>query len=167
MRSFIICTLQLILPAAYFLLLPLRSFVLLQFLNPKTIGRTPWTGDQPDARSLPTHRTTQTHNKRTQTSMPWVGFEPTIPVFERPKAFHALGRAATVIGQLMLLRWSNQGRSARCGMHDAWREIRNAYKILVEKHEGKRPREDLDADGRITLKWIVNKEGDRMWTGFI
>jgi hypothetical protein len=25
-------------------------------------------------------------------------FEPTIPVFERPKTFHALDRAATVIG---------------------------------------------------------------------
>jgi hypothetical protein len=25
-----------------------------------TIGRTPWTGDQPVARPLPTHRTTQT-----------------------------------------------------------------------------------------------------------
>jgi hypothetical protein len=28
------------------------------------------------------HITTQTQNKRRQTSMPWVGFEPTIPVFE-------------------------------------------------------------------------------------
>jgi hypothetical protein len=30
--------------------------------------------------------------------MPRVGFEPTIPVFERAKAVHALDRAATVIG---------------------------------------------------------------------
>jgi hypothetical protein len=30
--------------------------------------------------------------------MPRVGFEPTIPVFERAKTVHALGRAATVIG---------------------------------------------------------------------
>jgi hypothetical protein len=28
------------------------------------------------------HRTTQTQNKRRQTSMPWMGFEPTIPVRE-------------------------------------------------------------------------------------
>jgi hypothetical protein len=49
------------------------------FLNLYTVGRTPWTGDQPVARPLPTRRTTQTQNKRTQTSMPWVGFEPTIP----------------------------------------------------------------------------------------
>jgi hypothetical protein len=30
--------------------------------------------------------------------MPWVGFQPTIPVFERAKAFHSLDRMATVIG---------------------------------------------------------------------
>jgi hypothetical protein len=41
-----------------------------------TVGRTPWTGEQPVARPLPTHRTTQTQNKLTQTSMPWVGFYP-------------------------------------------------------------------------------------------
>jgi hypothetical protein len=31
--------------------------------------------------------------------MPQVGFERTIPVFERAKTVHALDRAATVIGQ--------------------------------------------------------------------
>jgi hypothetical protein len=30
--------------------------------------------------------------------MPRVGYEPTIPVFERAKTVHALDRAATVIG---------------------------------------------------------------------
>jgi hypothetical protein len=50
-----------------------------------TVGRTPWTGDQPVKRPLPAHRTRQTQNKRTQTSMPQVGFEPTIPEFERAK----------------------------------------------------------------------------------
>jgi hypothetical protein len=30
--------------------------------------------------------------------MPRVGFEPTIPAFERAKTVHALDRAATVIG---------------------------------------------------------------------
>jgi hypothetical protein len=44
------------------------------------------------------HRTTQTWNKRTQTSMPRMGFELTIPVFKRAKTVHALDRAATVIG---------------------------------------------------------------------
>jgi hypothetical protein len=68
------------------------------FLILYTVGRIPWTGDQPVARLLPTHRATQTRNKRTQTSVPWVGPEPTIPAFERAKTVHALGRAATVIG---------------------------------------------------------------------
>jgi hypothetical protein len=44
-------------------------------------------GDQPVARPLPTHRTTQTQNKRTQASMSRVGFEPTIPVFEQATVF--------------------------------------------------------------------------------
>jgi hypothetical protein len=68
------------------------------FLILYTVGTTPWKGDQPDARQLPTHGTTQAQNKRTQTSMPRVGFEPTIPVFERAKTVHALDRVATVIG---------------------------------------------------------------------
>jgi hypothetical protein len=42
--------------------------------------------------------TTQTQNKGTQTSMPRVGFEPTIPVFEGAKTVHALDRAVTVFG---------------------------------------------------------------------
>jgi hypothetical protein len=68
------------------------------FLILYTVGRTPWMKDQPVAMPLPTHRTTQTQNKRTQTSMPCVEFEPTIPAFEREKTVHALDRAATVIG---------------------------------------------------------------------
>jgi hypothetical protein len=55
--------------------------VSLQFLNPKTLGRTPRMGDQPVVRTLPI---------QTQTSMPWVGFEPTIPAFERAKTVHCL-----------------------------------------------------------------------------
>jgi hypothetical protein len=78
------------------LCLTLASF---QFPNPiHTVGRTPRTGNQPITRPLPTHRTTPTQNKRTQTSMPRVGSEPTIPVSERAKTVHALDRAATVTG---------------------------------------------------------------------
>jgi hypothetical protein len=55
---------------------------------------------------IPIHRTIQTQNKRTQTSMPRVGFEATISASEREKTFHALDRAATVIGSFwnMLMR---------------------------------------------------------------
>jgi hypothetical protein len=73
-----------------------------QFLSLYTVGRTPWTGDQPVARPLPTHRTIQTQNKRTQTSMPRVGFEPTTAVFERARTVHALDGEATVIGHLAI-----------------------------------------------------------------
>jgi hypothetical protein len=71
---------------------------LFQFLNLYTVSKAPWTGDQPVARPLPTHRTTQTQNERTQTSMPRVGFEPKIPVFGA-KTVHALDRADTGIGE--------------------------------------------------------------------
>jgi hypothetical protein len=63
-----------------------------------TVGRTSWAGDQPVARPLSVHRIAQTQNKRTQTSTPWVGFEPMIPVSQRVKTMHALGRPATVLG---------------------------------------------------------------------
>jgi hypothetical protein len=34
--------------------------------------------------------------------MPRMGFEPTTPVFERARTFHALDRAPTVIGSVKL-----------------------------------------------------------------
>jgi hypothetical protein len=55
-------------------------------------------GDQLVARLLPTHRTTQTQNKHTWSSMPRVGFEPTTSVFESEKTVHAVDHAAAVIG---------------------------------------------------------------------
>jgi hypothetical protein len=53
--------------------------------------------DQPVLTPLPAHRTTQIQNKRTQTFMPQIGFEPTIPVFEQAKTVLALNSTATVI----------------------------------------------------------------------
>jgi hypothetical protein len=45
-----------------------RPWPLLQFRNNfYTDGRTPWTSDQPVARTLPKHRITQTYNKRMHT----------------------------------------------------------------------------------------------------
>jgi hypothetical protein len=65
-----------------------------------TDARTPWTGDHLVARPLPKHRTIQTQkNAHTyQTSMPWVGFEPTIPASERAKTVNALDHSDTVTG---------------------------------------------------------------------
>jgi hypothetical protein len=54
-----------------------------------TVGRTLWTEDQPVSRPIPTHRTTGAQNKRTQTSMPPVGFELTTPLFGLAKTIHA------------------------------------------------------------------------------
>jgi hypothetical protein len=70
-----------------------EKLVSLQFLNLRQsvwllgLGITPVRG----------HYLTQTQNKGKQTSMSWVGFEPTIPVFEWVKTFHALDCVATVI----------------------------------------------------------------------
>jgi hypothetical protein len=69
------------------------------FLILYTVSRTPWTGRHTVERPLTTHRTTQTQNKRTQTSMPLVGFESTIPASKRTKMVFALDRAVTVIGR--------------------------------------------------------------------
>jgi hypothetical protein len=78
-----------------------RFFSFLMFYR---VGRTPWTGDQPVARPLPAHRTVQIQNKRTQTSMHQIGFEPAIPVFERAETVHALDHVATVIGSYYRLQ---------------------------------------------------------------
>jgi hypothetical protein len=75
---------------------PLWTLTVFQFLNLYTVGRTPCTGEQPVARSLPTHRKTETENKCTQPFMPRVEFETTIPVFERAKTVHDLVGEATV-----------------------------------------------------------------------
>jgi hypothetical protein len=73
------------------------------FLILYTVSKTPWMGDQLVTRLLPTHRTTQTQNKRTQTSMHWVGFVCTIPAFEQGKTVRSLDCVA---------RWSSFYESA-------------------------------------------------------
>jgi hypothetical protein len=46
--------------------------------------------------------------------MPWVELEPTIPVFERSKTFHALDRAAPVIGRITIKVMKRTGDFAWC-----------------------------------------------------
>jgi FAD synthase len=53
-------------------------------------------------RKAATYAQKTNQNKRTQTSMPRVGLEPTIPDFERSETVHALDRAATVIGNKII-----------------------------------------------------------------
>jgi hypothetical protein len=75
-----------------------RFFSLLMFY---IVARTPWMGDQLVVMPLPTYRTTQTLNKSIQTSMSWVEFEPTVPVFERAKKLVASDRGTTMIGNCL------------------------------------------------------------------
>jgi hypothetical protein len=72
---------------------PFGPSPLFQFFNP-THSRQ----DSLDGGSVLRKASTYTQNKRTQASMPEVGFEPTIPVFERAKTVHALNCASIVIG---------------------------------------------------------------------
>jgi hypothetical protein len=49
-------------------------------------------------RKATTYKQDNTENKLTQTSLLQMGFEHTVPAFERAKTVHALNRSATVIG---------------------------------------------------------------------
>jgi TPP-dependent indolepyruvate ferredoxin oxidoreductase alpha subunit len=64
------------------------------------VCRTHWTGDQPCHKAAAYTGQHKTQKNPVQTSIPGVGFEPTMPVIERTKTFHASDRAATVIGRL-------------------------------------------------------------------
>jgi hypothetical protein len=75
------------------------SFVILY-----TVGRTPWTGDQPVTRPLPTHRTVQTKNKRTQTSNASSGIRTHVPSVRADEDSSCLSGGATVIRFSNILR---------------------------------------------------------------
>jgi hypothetical protein len=75
-----------------------KRFVSLQFLNfRQSVGFLGRVISPSQSRYLHTEQH-KTQNKRRRTSMPCIGLETTIPVFERMQIFHALDRAATVIG---------------------------------------------------------------------
>jgi hypothetical protein len=79
-----------------------KRFISLQFLNLRQsvglLGR----GISPTQGCF-LHRTTQTQNKRRQTSMPWVGFEPTIPAFERAKIFYAVDHCEFIFDKIAFI----------------------------------------------------------------
>jgi hypothetical protein len=58
-------------------------------------------------------------------------------------------------------RMRSAGHAARVG------EMKNAYKILFEKFEGKRPLGRPRLRWEIILEWILRKEGGEVWTGCI
>jgi hypothetical protein len=100
--KFFFLSIYLYLPTYLWLYNPCGPWSLFQFLNPHTVSRNPLTGDQPVARPLPIQRTPQTQNKRTDIHAS-SGIRTHGPAFERAKTFHALDRAATVIGIFFLL----------------------------------------------------------------
>jgi hypothetical protein len=57
---------------------PCGSWLLFQFLNLYTVGFLGWGSA---GRKAATYTRQNKHRIKTQTSLPWVGFEPTIPVF--------------------------------------------------------------------------------------
>jgi hypothetical protein len=71
-----------------------KRFVSLQFLNLRESAGLLGRGISPPQGCYLTQRL----NKSRQISMPRVGFEPMIPVFERARTVHALDGAATLIG---------------------------------------------------------------------
>jgi hypothetical protein len=69
--------------------------------------------------------------------MPWVGFEPTTPVFERAKTVHALDRAATVIGIRVLVSvavlvngYAWNVITARCAL---WKNNCEEWEVIGDK----------------------------------
>jgi hypothetical protein len=60
------------------------------------------------------HTGQRKQNKRTHTSIPQVGIEPTISVLERAKTVHVLDRAATVIGRPCHFTTSKASSSTHC-----------------------------------------------------
>jgi hypothetical protein len=130
------------------------------FLILYTVCRTPWTGDQHVARLLPSHRTTQTQNKHTHISMPWVGFELTIPVLEQTKTVRALGRPHTNCVKTSIKTWDKRNKSWRRHHDSDWcaavfiisfvSTVRHVAGIVswllhVLTHAGVRPTLDLTA----------------------
>jgi hypothetical protein len=79
-----------------------ESFRFTSVTRSRTVGRTPWTGDQLVARPLCVHKHRKTHTQhKHQTSMPEEGFESTITASKRAKTVHALDRSATVTGTVI------------------------------------------------------------------
>jgi hypothetical protein len=106
-----VCKLALSIYLSTYLPTDLQPFVgpwtLFQVLKLFTQSVGPFGGDQTVARPLHAYRSAQSQNIRTETSMSQVGFEPTIPVFERTKTIHALDRAATVIDFIVITSAKN------------------------------------------------------------
>jgi hypothetical protein len=96
----------------------------------------------------------QTKNKHKQISMPWLGFEPAVPVFERAKTIHASGRAATVIGQKVCSRYIT-------GMEKQWMRM----KFWLNNSRNRDHMGEVSVNWRIILKWLKDTRPEHVnWT---
>jgi hypothetical protein len=112
-----------------------KHFVSLQFLTPKTVGETPWTGNQPVVRPLPTHKATQT--EQTYTDIHALSgiriHDPTVQAGEdssclRPRGHCDRPNVTTMIK--IRKRYIYETRRMR--------EMRNELKFSLKKPQGKR-----------------------------
>jgi hypothetical protein len=70
-----------------------KSFVSLQFLNSKTAGRTPWTGDQPVARPLSTQKQKHRINADIHPCLEWdSNSDPSVRASEDSSCFRPRGQ---------------------------------------------------------------------------
>jgi hypothetical protein len=92
-----------------------------------------------------------------QTSMPWVGFEPTIPAFERATTVHALDRAASLTGSLHVFRVTKWRRMRWVGQLACTRNKRHIYKFVGRNYEG-RPKQSMVNNSKMYLKEL-GREG--------
>jgi hypothetical protein len=46
-------------------------------------------------------------------------------------------------------------------------DMRNAYILWLENLKGRNQPEHPGVDGKIILKWILGKQGRRVWIGYI
>jgi hypothetical protein len=92
------------------------------FLILYIVGRKPWTGDQPDARPLPTHRTTQTGN-RALSGIPTQG--PSVRAEEGGSCLRPRGHCD----------WRNLPYTCICTVNgyglDGWKSIPSRIKIFL------------------------------------
>jgi hypothetical protein len=80
------------------------NWPLLQFLEP-IHRREESLGEWSARLKAATYTQNNTSTEKThimQTSIPWVGLEPTIPAFDREKTIHVLDRATTLIGSFKI-----------------------------------------------------------------
>lgn len=58
---------------------------------------------------------------------------------------------------MLYTKCADQIKDLMVEIYNIYDQMRNAYKTIVGKPEEKRPLEGLSMDGRIVLKWILEK----------